>query len=163
MKKIAVLGSGIVGETLSGGFLKHGHEVMRASREPSKLADWKAKAGDRARTGTFAEAAKWGDLVVLAVKGTAAESAVALAGVDNLAGKTVLDATNPIADAPPDSLEATATSDSAWAVLNAEKLRAIGRIPSRLSGKFVTDIWSSYFDVVVVIRREVAPTFDPWK
>ncbi len=70
---------------------------------------------------------------------------------------------SPIADAPPDSLEATATSDSAWAVLNAEKLRAIGRIPSRLSGKFVTDTWSSYFDVVVVIRREVAPTFDPWK
>ena len=100
MKKIAVLGSGIVGETLSGGFLKHGHEVMRASREPSKLADWKAKAGDRARTGTFAEAAKWGDLVVLAVKGDAALSALEMAGPENTAGKTVIDTTNPIAGPP---------------------------------------------------------------
>lgn len=100
-KKIAVLGSGVVGKTLADGFLKFGYEVMRASRETDKLAEWKAGAGAGASVGTFAEAAKWGDLVVLAVKGTAAESAVALAGVDNLAGKTVLDATNPIADAPP--------------------------------------------------------------
>jgi predicted dinucleotide-binding enzyme len=100
-KKIAVLGSGVVGKTLADGFLKFGYEVMRASRETDKLAEWKASAGAGAAVGTFAEAAKWGDLVVLAVKGTAAESALTLAGVDNLAGKTVLDATNPIADAPP--------------------------------------------------------------
>ncbi|MBX3230311.1 MAG: NAD(P)-binding domain-containing protein [Labilithrix sp.] len=100
MKKVAVLGSGMVGETLAGGFLKHGYEVMRASREPAKLAEWKAKAGDKAQTGTFADAAKWGDVVVLAVKGDAAESALELAGADNLAGKTVLDTTNPIAGAP---------------------------------------------------------------
>jgi len=100
MKKVAVLGSGAVGETLAAGFMKHGHEVMRASRDPAKLADWKAKAGDDAQTGTFAEAAKWGDLIVLAVKGDAAESAMELAGADNTAGKTVLDTTNPIGGAP---------------------------------------------------------------
>lgn len=100
MKKVAVLGSGMVGETLAGGFLKHGHDVMRASRDPSKLADWKVKAGERAQTGTFAEAAKWGDLVILAVKGDAAASALELAGADNLAGKTVIDTTNPISGAP---------------------------------------------------------------
>jgi predicted dinucleotide-binding enzyme len=100
MKKVGVIGSGTVGETLANGFLKHGYEVMRGSREPSKLGDWKAKAGAKGSTGTFAEAATFGEVVVLAVKGSAAEEAVALCGA-GLAGKVVLDATNPIADAPP--------------------------------------------------------------
>jgi hypothetical protein len=101
MNRVAVLGSGTVGQVLADGFLSHGYDVMRASREPAKLGDWKSKAGARASTGTFAEAAKWGELVVLAVKGTAAESALDLAGAANLAGKTVIDTCNPIADAPP--------------------------------------------------------------
>ena len=101
MKKVAVLGSGQVGEVLANGFLQHGYAVMRASREPSKLAGWKSSAKGDAHTGTFADAAKWGDIIVLAVKGTAAEAAVDQAGVANLANKTVIDATNPIADAPP--------------------------------------------------------------
>lgn len=99
MSKVAVLGSGQVGEILAEGFKKHGHEVMRASRDPAKLADWGAKAG--VKTGTFAEAAAWGEVVVLAVKGSAAEEAITQAGIENLAGKTIIDATNPIADAPP--------------------------------------------------------------
>lgn len=101
MKKIAVLGSGQVGETLANGFLKHGHEVMRGSREVGKLATWKTGGGAKARTGTFAEAARFGEIVVLAVKGTAALD-VAKACEGALDGKTVLDATNPIADAPPE-------------------------------------------------------------
>jgi len=100
MSKVAVLGSGQVGQVLADGFLRHGHEVTRGSRDPGKLAEWrdKSKGG---KTGTFAEAAAWADVVVLAVKGGAAEEVLALAGVKNLAGKTVIDATNPIADAPP--------------------------------------------------------------
>lgn len=101
MKKIGVLGSGPVGQVLADGFLKHGYEVMRASREPQKLSGWKQTAGAAARTGTFAEAAQWADGIVLAVKGKAAVEALDLAGPANLAGKTVMDATNPIADAPP--------------------------------------------------------------
>ncbi len=101
MSKIAVLGSGQVGQVLADGFLKHGHEVMRASREPDKLAAWKAGAGAKAAVGKPADAARWSEIVVLAVKGTAAEAAIAEAGPQNLAGKTVIDATNPIADAPP--------------------------------------------------------------
>lgn len=101
MQKVAVLGSGQVGEVLAGGFLKNGYAVMRGTREPSKLADWKAKAGANASTGTPEEAAKWGDIVVLAVKGAAAEEAVRGARIEHFAGKLVLDATNPIADAPP--------------------------------------------------------------
>ncbi len=101
MHKVAVIGSGVVGETLANGFLKYGYQVMRASREPAKLSDWKRKSGPRAWTGTFDEAAAWGDTVVLAVKGSAARSAVELCEVGNLAGTVVIDATNPIADAPP--------------------------------------------------------------
>jgi hypothetical protein len=101
--KVAILGSGVVGEALARGFLRYGHEVRRASRDPQKLAAWKEQAGAGASVGTFAEAAAWGELVVLAVKGVAAEEAVRLAGVDHLAGKTVLDATNPIAEEPPEN------------------------------------------------------------
>jgi predicted dinucleotide-binding enzyme len=100
--KVGVIGSGVVGETLADGFLKHGHDVVRASREPKKLDDWKRAAGKRASTDTFEGAARAAELVVLAVKGTAAEDAVRLCGPANLKGKVVIDATNPIADAPPD-------------------------------------------------------------
>jgi predicted dinucleotide-binding enzyme len=99
--KIGVIGTGQVGKVLSDGFLKHGHEVMRGSRDPAKLAEWKLGAGEKAATGTMAEAAAFGEIVVLAVKGTAAESALDLCGAANLAGKAVIDTTNPIAAAPP--------------------------------------------------------------
>jgi predicted dinucleotide-binding enzyme len=95
-----VLGSGVVGQTLADGLLKHGYEVVRGTREPAKLAEWKGKAGAKASTATFADAARDGELVILAVKGTAAESVLDLCG-DALAGKTVIDTTNPIADKPP--------------------------------------------------------------
>jgi 8-hydroxy-5-deazaflavin:NADPH oxidoreductase len=98
--KIGVLGSGVVGEVLANGFLGRGHEVMRGTRDPAKLATWQAGGGARARTGTFAEAARFGELVVVAVKGNVAAEVVG--GVaDALAGKPVVDTTNPIADAPP--------------------------------------------------------------
>ncbi len=98
--KVGVLGSGVVGKVLADGFLKHGHEVMRGSRDPAKLGEWKAGAGSKGRTGTMEEAARYGDVVVLAVKGTAAVETVAGVGAA-LDGKVVIDATNPIADAPP--------------------------------------------------------------
>jgi predicted dinucleotide-binding enzyme len=98
--KVGILGSGEVAKALAGGFLRHGHEVMLGSRTPSKLADW-AKKNPTASVAGFSEAARFGDLVVLAVKGTAAADALRAAGAANLAGKPVIDATNPIADAPP--------------------------------------------------------------
>ena len=97
--KIAVLGSGIVGQTLGAGFLKHGHEVMVASREPAKLEDWAAK-NKGAKLGTFGEAAKFGEVLVLAVKGSAAAEVLREAGGGNIAGKPVMDACNPISGAP---------------------------------------------------------------
>jgi 8-hydroxy-5-deazaflavin:NADPH oxidoreductase len=99
--KIGVLGSGIVAQTLGSGFLKHGHKVTLGSRTPEKLADW-AKANPSGATGTFAEAAKFGEVLFLAVKGHVAAEVLRQAGAENLAGKTVADACNPTADAPPD-------------------------------------------------------------
>lgn len=101
MQKIGVIGSGVVGQTLANGFLKHGFDVMRGSRDTKKLEDWKASAGAKANIGNFADTARYGDVVALCVKGTAAEAALDAAGIDNLAGKIILDATNPIAEEPP--------------------------------------------------------------
>jgi len=98
--KIGVLGSGIVAQSLAAGFLRHGHEVTLGTRTASKLADWN-KQNPKADIAGFSETAKFGELVVLAVKGSAALEALRAAGAANLAGKTVIDATNPIADAPP--------------------------------------------------------------
>ena len=98
--KVGILGSGDVGKALAGGFLKHGHDVMMGTRSGDKLADW-AKQNPRGKVGSFADAARSADLVILAVKGTVAPSALREAGAANLAGKPVIDACNPIADAPP--------------------------------------------------------------
>src|SRR5438105_10698464 len=98
--KIGILGSGDVGQALGAGFLKHGHSVTMGTRSPEKLADWKAK-NTAARIASFAEAAKSAEAVVLAVKGAAASDALRGAGAENLAGKVIIDATNPIKDEPP--------------------------------------------------------------
>jgi len=99
--KIGVLGSGQVGEVLANGFLKHGYDVMRGTREPGKMEKWQPPGGAKAQIGSFADTAKFGEIVVLAVRGSAAESVVQLAGLENLAAKTVIDTTNPISDLPP--------------------------------------------------------------
>ncbi|MFI5415666.1 MAG: NADPH-dependent F420 reductase, partial [Candidatus Lutacidiplasmatales archaeon] len=76
--------------------------VKIGSREPSseKLTAWKAAAGTHASTGTFAEAAKFGDLVVLATLWGGTESAIRFADPANLTGKVVIDATNPLVFMP---------------------------------------------------------------
>jgi len=99
--KVGILGSGEVAKTLGGGFLKHGHAVMMGTRDPAKLATW-GQQNPGAQVGGFAAAAMFGELVVLAVKGSASMEALrAAAGNGALEGKTVIDATNPIAEGPP--------------------------------------------------------------
>lgn len=100
-KRIGVIGSGIVGQVLANGFIKHGYNVMIGTNDASKHAELKEKTNGKAAIGTFEATAKFADLVVLAPKGGAAEKAVTLAGIANLKGKTIIDTTNPIADAPP--------------------------------------------------------------
>src|SRR4051812_21765317 len=102
MKKIGIIGSGVVAKALGNGFLKHGYEVTLGSRDLSKLTDWKEKGGAKAHIGSFEDAAKFGKIIVLAVKGIAAADAIEAAGPQNMQWKTVIDTTNPIAAAPPE-------------------------------------------------------------
>ena len=99
MKKIGILGSAVVGQTLAQGFQQHGYEVRIGSRTPAKLADFTRSSGIAA--GTFGEVGTWGELLVLAVHGTAALEAMTLAGAGNHRGKVVIDTTNPLAKEPP--------------------------------------------------------------
>src|SRR6476620_6126252 len=99
MSKGGVLGSGGVGQTLAKGIRTHGHDVRIGSRSPEKLEAFTTSAG--VGRGTFAEVAAWGELLVLAVRGAAAQEALTLAGAGNLDGKIIIDTTNPISDAPP--------------------------------------------------------------
>jgi 8-hydroxy-5-deazaflavin:NADPH oxidoreductase len=99
MQRIGIIGSGAVGQTLARGFKTHGYDVRLDSRTPAKLRDFSSTTGISAAT--FAEVAAWGELLVLSVRGASAEEALRLAGTDNLAGKVVIDTTNPISDAPP--------------------------------------------------------------
>jgi len=98
--KVGILGSGAVAKSLAAGFMEHGHMVMLGTRDPSKLEDWdwKNRGG---LVGGFADAARFGEVLVLAVKGSGAADALRSVGLTNLAGKTVIDTTNPIADSPP--------------------------------------------------------------
>jgi hypothetical protein len=98
--KVGVLGSGEVAKALATGFLKHGHEVTMGTRDQAKLADF-AKSHPGVRLGSFAEAAKFGEILVLAVKGHAATDVLKSAGAANIAGKTVLDPTNPLSGEMP--------------------------------------------------------------
>jgi predicted dinucleotide-binding enzyme len=142
MHKIGILGSGKVGEVLADGFLKHGYAVTRGSREPGKLESWRSAARGEARVGTPAEAAAWADAVVLAVKGTAAEAVIEQAGIANLAGKLVIDATNPIADAPP--------KHGALTYFTGANESLIGRLQASAPAARFVKAWNSVGNAVMV-------------
>jgi hypothetical protein len=107
--KIGVLGTGTVGRTLAARLSELGHEVMLGTRDPAKtqartapdaygnppLAAW-LKSQPRLRLGTFAEAAGHGELVVNATQGTASLEALEKAGETRLAGKVLIDVSNPL-------------------------------------------------------------------
>jgi len=102
--KVGILGSGQVGQALGRGFVARGHQVTIGSREPEKLSGWTEEVGEGAFAGTFDHAAAFGDVAVLACLGSAAEDVIGLAGPENLTGKVVIDATNPLQfsdDGPP--------------------------------------------------------------
>src|ERR1700743_3774431 len=103
MKKIGIIGSGEVAQALSNGFISYGYEVMLGSRDTSKLDEWTAGHGNKGHAGSFEEAAKFGEMVVLSVKGSAAAEALEMAGPQNLDGKTVIDTTNPSAAEAPEN------------------------------------------------------------
>ncbi|MGZ3496200.1 MAG: NADPH-dependent F420 reductase [Vulcanimicrobiaceae bacterium] len=93
---VGILGSGDVGKALARGFLSRGHQVTIGTRDPDKLAEFKHEAGDALSVGSFADTARFGEVVVLATSFDGTKSALDLAGVENFSGKVVIDATNPL-------------------------------------------------------------------
>jgi len=95
--KIGILGSGMVGQSLAKGFIGLGHEVRIGTRDKNKLAGWlKEMNTERVSVGSVAEAASFGEVIVLATHGVATTNAIEMAGKENFSGKIVIDVTNPL-------------------------------------------------------------------
>jgi 8-hydroxy-5-deazaflavin:NADPH oxidoreductase len=121
--KVAIIGSGIVGQTLGKKLVELGHEVILGTRDPNKLdeakgwagslSDWLVAVGQKAKVATFAEAAAAGEIVINATHGMASLEALQIAGADNLRGKILIDVANELdfsQGMPPKSLAADTTS-----------------------------------------------------
>jgi predicted dinucleotide-binding enzyme len=100
MPTFGVLGSGEVGQVLAKGLNDHGYEVRIGSRTPAKLAQYSKETGITA--GTFGEVSRWGEALVLSVRGSAAESVMGLVGKEQAGGKLIIDTTNPLTEEPPE-------------------------------------------------------------
>jgi 8-hydroxy-5-deazaflavin:NADPH oxidoreductase len=96
--KVGIVGSGDVGQSLGSAFIKLGHPVRLGSRNSKNPAThaWVSRTGAPATAGSFAEAAEFGELVVIATRGMAALEAIQLAGPSHFQDKDVIDVTNPL-------------------------------------------------------------------
>jgi hypothetical protein len=90
--RIGIVGAGKIGGNCARQFVRGGHEVMLSGRDPDKLRPLAEEIGEGASVGTPAEAADFGEVVVLAVPWVAFDDAAASAG--SLDGKIVIDTTN---------------------------------------------------------------------
>jgi 8-hydroxy-5-deazaflavin:NADPH oxidoreductase len=135
--KVGIIGSGQVGQVLAKAFLSEGHRVMLGTRDTSKneVVKW-VKENPSGQSGTFSETAKFGELLVLATLGSAAEEAVKLAGLENFNKKVVIDTTNPIAPNPPTNgvlhyfttLESSLMEKLQWAMPEAKLVKAFNSV-----------------------------------
>jgi predicted dinucleotide-binding enzyme len=96
--RVGVLGTGDVGKSLGNAFLALGHEVRMGARDANneKAAAWVARADGHASAGTFSDAAAFGDIVVLATLGSAAQQILQPSVATACKGKVVIDTTNPL-------------------------------------------------------------------
>lgn len=94
--KIGIVGSGMVGQNLAKGFAETGHDVVIGTRDPQKLSDMVKGLGKNVHSGTFADAAKFGEIIVFAINWAGVENAIALAEAENFKNKIVIDTTNPL-------------------------------------------------------------------
>ena len=97
--KVGIIGSGDVGRKLADGFIELGHQVRIGSRDPnqSKITEWINKHGkENASSGTFADTAGFGEIIVLATLWTGTAEAIHLTNPTNLSNKIIIDVTNPL-------------------------------------------------------------------
>jgi 8-hydroxy-5-deazaflavin:NADPH oxidoreductase len=96
--KVAILGTGMVGETLGTKLVQSGHEVMMGSRKTGneKALAWVQKAGSKAKQGSFADAAAFGEIIFNCTLGAGALEALKMAGEKNLANRVLIDLSNPL-------------------------------------------------------------------
>lgn len=107
--KIGIFGTGVVGQTLAGALVGEGHDVMIGTRDPratreratasaaggAPFRDWHA-THPAVKVGTFADAARHGEVLLNATSGGGALAALEAAGADALGDKVMLDITNPL-------------------------------------------------------------------
>ena len=107
--KVGILGTGVVGQTLAGKLTELGYPVTIGTRDVSKtmantdrnpyggapFAEWHKQYG-QVKLGTFAEAARFGDIIFICTNGAATLDALKQAKPDNFKGKTVVDISNPL-------------------------------------------------------------------
>jgi 8-hydroxy-5-deazaflavin:NADPH oxidoreductase len=121
--KVAIIGSGIVGQTLGKKLVELGHDVVLGTRDPNKLdeakgwagslSDWLTAVENKATVATFSAAAAHGEIVINATHGMASLAALQTAGAENLQGKILIDVANELdfsQGMPPKSLAADTTS-----------------------------------------------------
>jgi predicted dinucleotide-binding enzyme len=104
--KIGIIGSGVVGQTIGAKLVERGEDVVLGTRSPTNLGDkrgfgkpleeWLKSTGSKARVATFTDAARHGEIVVNATSGLGSLEALELAGGQNLAGKILMDISNPL-------------------------------------------------------------------
>jgi len=113
--RVGILGSGDVARTLGNGFGTLGHELKIGTRHPEqpKVQEWLKGSPGKRMVGSFADAAEFGEVVVVATLGMATAEAVRAAGPARFRGKVVIDTTNPLVfheNAPPSLAIGTTTS-----------------------------------------------------
>src|SRR5947209_15464653 len=96
--KIAVLGSGMVGQTIASKLIELGHEVRMGSRTATnaKASEWSKQGAGKSSHGTFEDAASFGEIVFNCTNGNGSLEALRMTGAKNLAGKVLIDVSNPL-------------------------------------------------------------------
>lgn len=107
--KIAIIGTGSVGQTFASKLIISGHDVIMGTRNISEKLDSKAKEASSnpsfrewlalnkgIKLATFAEAAAYGEIILNVTRGENSINALKLAGAENLSGKILIDISNPL-------------------------------------------------------------------
>lgn len=135
--KIGIIGAGSIGSLYARFWSDKGHEVMLSSRNPGKIAEAAQAIG--ATSGTVQEAAKFGDVILLAINYWTLDEALT-AIREHVSGKLVIDATNPLEYGPDGDIQRVIPEDSLAAEVMADHL------PNARIAKSLTSLWSGHIE-----------------